>query len=164
MHCPCGSRGSLCLHSLLPDCTGQNPGVRPFRICEVLHHTNAKAVLSVVRADILDAVGSLQFCAGQIAGVEAAIHAVRSPFQQEQTEAVLLIDANNALNSLNWQVVLLNIQHLCPALSTILTNCYQRSAELFVDGSVLHSEKGTTQGDLLARSMYAPTAVLLIEK
>ena len=140
----------------------KNPGVRPIGICEVPRRIIAKAVLSLTRPDVLDAAGSLQLCAGQISGVEAAIHAVRSSFQQEQTEAVLLIDASNAFNSLNRQVALLNIQHLCPALSTILTNCYRRSAELFMDGSILYSEEGTTQGDPLAMPMYALATVPLI--
>ena len=60
---------------------------------EVPHHIITKVVLSVIRADVLDAVGSLQLCGGQISGVKAAIHAVRFSFQQEQTEAAPLIDA-----------------------------------------------------------------------
>ena len=36
----------------------------------------AKAVLSIIREDIVMAAGPLQLCAGQMAGVEAAIHSV----------------------------------------------------------------------------------------
>ena len=61
----------------------------------------AKATLTVTRLDIQEAAGPLQVCAGQIFGIEAAVHAVESLFQQEETEAILLVDAKNAFNSLN---------------------------------------------------------------
>ena len=60
--------------------------------------------------------------AGQIAGLEAVIHAVRCCFDEELMEGVLLVDASNAFNSLNGDLALLNIRHLCPALATIA--CY----------------------------------------
>ena len=37
------------------------------------------------------AAGLCQLCAGQIAGVEAAFHAVRSVFNSDDTETVLLV-------------------------------------------------------------------------
>ena len=42
-----------------------------------------------------------QLIAGQEAGAEAAIHAMQDIFANEDTEAVLLIDAENAFNSIN---------------------------------------------------------------
>ena len=36
----------------------------------------AKAILAIVKPDIQDVAGSLQLCAGQISGTEAAVHAV----------------------------------------------------------------------------------------
>ena len=39
-----------------------------------------------------------------------------SAFREESTEAVLLVDACNAVNSLNSKVALHNISFLCPAL------------------------------------------------
>ena len=40
------------------------PGVRPIGIGEVVRRIIAKAVLSIVKLDILEAAGSLQLCAG----------------------------------------------------------------------------------------------------
>ena len=47
------------------------PGVRPIGICECARRITSKAILSFTRGDIQDATGSLQLCAGQIAGIEA---------------------------------------------------------------------------------------------
>ena len=55
----------------------KQPGVRPFGECEVVRRLVAKAVLSIIREDIMMAAGPLQLCGGQMAGVEAAIHSVR---------------------------------------------------------------------------------------
>ena len=53
---------------------------------------------------------------------EAAVHAVRTAFEKEDSEAVLLVDASNAFNALNCQVALQNIRRMCPHLATILVN------------------------------------------
>ena len=53
------------------------PGVHPVSIGDTAKCIVAKAVLAVIREDIQDAVGAVQLCAGQIAGCEAAVHAVR---------------------------------------------------------------------------------------
>ena len=53
------------------------PGVRPIGICETARRIISKAVLFAIRGDIQDAAGSLQLCAGQIAGIEAAVHFMR---------------------------------------------------------------------------------------
>ena len=56
------------------------PGVRPIGVGEVIRRIICKAVLSVLKFDILEAAGSLQLCAGQDAGNEAAVHAMREVF------------------------------------------------------------------------------------
>ena len=48
------------------------PGVRPIGICETARRIISKAVLFITKADLQDAAGPLQLCAGQIAGIEAA--------------------------------------------------------------------------------------------
>ena len=48
-----------------------------------------------------------------------------------------------------------NIQRLCPPLATVIINSYRSLTDLFVDGEVLLSKRGTTQGDPLTMPMYA---------
>ena len=121
----------------------KNPGVRPIGIGDTARRIIAKSVLTIIRGDIQDAAGTSQLCAGQIAGVEAAVHTVHSIFKDNNTEAVLLVDASNAFNSLNRQTALHNIRSLCPTLSTILINTYRSESDLFVDGDVISSSEGT---------------------
>ena len=87
---------------------------------------------------------------------------MRESFNSPETEAVLLVDASNAFNSLNRQAALLNIRHLCPSIATALINTYRDPSSLFVDGSSLLSQEGTTQGDPLAMPMYAIATTPLI--
>ena len=139
----------------------KNPGVRPIGICETVRRIVGKAVLNVTKADIQSAVGPLQLCAGHDAGCEAAIHAMRKIFDDEETEGVLLVDAKNAFNSLNRAAALHNCQVLCPSLAPILINIYRSNAELFVAGESILSQEGTTQGDP-AMAMYALGTLPLI--
>ena len=141
----------------------KNPGVRPIGICEVSRRIISKAVLYVIKGDIQDAAGSNQLCGGQVAGIEAAVHAVRQSFESEETEGILLVDASNAFNSLNRANALANIRCLCPSFSTILTNIYQGSSELFLGKDTLLSQEGTTQGDPLAMPFYALATRPLID-
>ena len=142
----------------------KNPGVRPIGIGEVADRIVAKAVLTVLRTDIQEAAGSLQLCAGQISGVEAAVHAIHDSFNSESCQAALLIDATNAFNCLNREAALHNIRHLCPSFSTILINTYRSPTELFVDGSTILSQEGTTKGEPLAMPMYALGILPLIQR
>ena len=142
----------------------KSPGVRPIGIGDTARRIIAKAVLSVVRSDVQDASGCLQLCGGQISGIEAAVHAVRTAFDSDESEAALLVDASNAFNALNRQVALQNIRRSCPPIATALINTYRAPTELFVDGDALLSQEGTTQGDPLAMPMYAIATIPLIKK
>jgi hypothetical protein len=95
-------------------------------------------------------------CAGHSSGCEAAVHAMHQVF--EDADVVILVDATNAFNCLNRQTALINIKHLCQTLSKVLTNTYREHIPLFIDGEVIYSQEGTTQGDLLAMAMYAQSS------
>ena len=109
--------------------------------------------MRIVKYDLQDAVGTIQLCAGQDAGCEAAVHAMERVFADKDTEAMILVDASNAFNCLNRQATLLNCGTVCPTLSHILINTYRSNSQLFVDGQCIHSKEGTTQGDPLAMAI-----------
>ena len=82
------------------------PSVRPIGIGKVLRRIIGKAVMSVVKKEVVQAAGSLQVCAGQVAGVESDIHSMVDLFESDNSATVLQIDATNAFNSLNRNVFL----------------------------------------------------------
>ena len=140
------------------------PGVRPIGIGEVVRRILGKVILATIGDEIQEAAGALQVCAGQQAGCEAAVHAMREISEDPNTDAILLVDASNAFNTLNRKVALLNIQKKCPPLAKVLINTYRHNPQLFIDGEVLLSQEGTTQGDPLAMAMYAIATLPLIHR
>ena len=76
----------------------------------------------------------------------------------------MLVDAKNAFNSLNYLSALHNICQQCPSLATVLINSYRTPTQVFVDGDVLYSCEGTTQGDPFASPMYTLATIPLIKK
>ena len=88
--------------------------------------------MSVVKGDVQTSVGSLQVCAGQDGGCEAAIHAMKTVFEDDESDAILLIDAANAFNSMNRAAMLENIRKLCPIAYTYAFNCYASHARLLL--------------------------------
>ena len=123
-----------------------------------------RAIAKILRDDIQMAAGPLQLCAGHQSGCESAVHAMRQVFESSETEAIILVDATNAFNSLNRQTALRNIRLLCPALSKVLINTYRDDVRLYINGETMLSQEGTTQGDPLAMAMYAIAVNPLIHR
>ena len=142
----------------------KNPGVRPIGVAETLRRIMGKAILTTIADDVQRSAGSVQLCAGQVAGIEAAIHAMNMTFVDEENEAAMFIDASNAFNNLNREAALRNIHNVCPALAIIATNTYRKASPLFYNQQTIQSKEGTTQGDPLAMAIYAVAIRPLINK
>ena len=112
----------------------------------------------------MKSVGSLQVCAGHEAGCEALVHAMKHLFDDEEsTEAVLLVDASNAFNSVNRKLFLHNIKVVCPAIATFVNNCYSSDSRLFIaGGGEIKSREGTTQGGPIAMATCAIATIPLL--
>ena len=103
----------------------QCPGMTPIGVGEVPQRIIAKSILQIIGRDVEEAAGPLQLRAGQDGGCEAAVHSMRSIFQALETEVVLLVDANNAFNSINCKAALHKISIICPSLAQTLINTYR---------------------------------------
>ena len=137
----------------------KNPGLRGLSAFEILRRIIGKAILDPIGCDVQKACGPLQLCAGQSAGVEATVHAMRMLFEDDEADGVFLIDAENAFNKINRVAALWNCQFVCPSLKYGLINFYRSPARIFItsDGKFAEfsSQEGTTQGCPLAMAMFA---------
>uniref|UniRef100_A0A1X7UBN0 Reverse transcriptase domain-containing protein n=1 Tax=Amphimedon queenslandica TaxID=400682 RepID=A0A1X7UBN0_AMPQE len=140
----------------------KDPGVRPIGIGETCRRIISKAILSILGQDVIEAAGPIQLCTGLDGGCEAAVHSLCHLFADTNTEAVLLVDATNAFNSLNRAAALRNVLELCPSLGRVLVNTYRENVDLYIDGEIIVSQEGTTQGDPLAMAMYSLGVIPLI--
>ena len=73
------------------------------------------------------------------------MYAMGEIFREEETDAMLFVDAINALNYLNRNAIIHNIQYLCPAMVIYAHNSYCSPARLFIQGGKeITSSEGTT--------------------
>jgi hypothetical protein len=143
------------------------PGLRPVGVGEMARRIIGKAVMAVTGEKVRDAVGALQLCAGHPVGVESAIHAMRGFLDDDSSDGILLIDADNAFNRVNRSVALWNVQFTCPAMKHALINFYRSPTRIIMNGDScfeLLSQEGTTQGCPLAMAMYAIALVPLLKR
>ena len=84
----------------------KNPGVRPIGIGEVLRRINGKTITQCIKSDLKDLGKNFQLCLGQTCGIEYTMQNLRNAFEKPKTEAILLIDAENAFNFLNRELAL----------------------------------------------------------
>ena len=78
-------------------------------------------------------------------------------------DAVLLIDAENAFNTLNRKLALKNIENTCPFLLTAIKNSYSNPSKLFVNKKPSALKKGQPRGKPLAMAMYGLAIINLIK-
>ena len=74
--------------------------MRTIGVGKVLRRIMGKAINWILKDDIQESVGLLQTVTGLKAGAEAIIHSMLLIFEDPSTEAVILVDANNAFDRL----------------------------------------------------------------
>ena len=134
------------------------PGVRPIGVGDVLDRLCAKVMIEVTGDDVQHACLADQICSGLKSGIEASIHAFSEIFNVEAQNGygLLLIDADNAFNTISRPAALWNARVLWPRCSKYLFNAYKGYSLLVISGSkvCLLSKEGVTQGDPLAMLLY----------
>ena len=81
-----------------------------------------------------------------------------------ECDAILVVDATNAFDSLNHQVALQDINSLCPILAMIIINAYRANIDLYIDGEIMLSQEYVTQGDPLLMARCAISTIPRIAK
>ena len=153
----CLSLESLVACRLIP--LSKNSGLGPIGVGKVLKSISGKVVIMISKRDAMKAAYSLQACGRQEAVAEASIHTVHDIFKDHNTEAVFLIDAENAFNAINRKAMLHNISVICPIISTYIGNCCNMPAQdrNFILGRN-YSRGSKSDGSLCFRSYIIDTA------
>ena len=133
----------------------KNPGLQPIVVGEVLRRIAGKLIVSVLKEDVIKCTGTLQVWVGQETCIEAAIHSMNMMYEDENTDAILLVDASNAFSSLNRQSFLHNISYLGLSVAIFVKNCYSTPSRLFIiGGTEITLREGATQGDSASMAIY----------
>ena len=82
--------------------------------------------MMISKQDVMKAASSLQVCAGEVAGAEAALHAAHDIFKYHTTAAVLLVNAEKEFNTINRKAMRHSISLISPIISTYVSNCLTR--------------------------------------
>ena len=91
---------------------------------------------------------------------EFAIHCFREKFEENYTEALLLLDADKAYNWFNRELVTKNCENMCQVLYHAKYNSYSKPSALFVNQKKLLSK----EGEAFAMAMYGIAVLPLIER
>ena len=145
----------------------KSPGVRPIGIGESLRRLIGKVVCFLTRDDAEAACGVSQLCAGLKCGAEGAVHVACDLFESsDDSHGTLVMDAENAFNSINRIALLWNIRILWPRASRFIFNTYRGWSPLVIKGydEGLHSCEGVVQGDPLSMFIYALATLPLIDQ
>ena len=124
----------------------KNPGVRLIGIGEVIPRIIGRTITKRLKNELMSLGSNYQLCLGQKCGIEYAIHTLRDQNSKTSANAVLLIDAENAFNSLNRKLALKNIENTCPSLLTAIKNSYSNPSKLFVNKKQSTLKKGQPKG------------------
>ena len=88
---------------------------------------------------------------------------MRTIYEDQSAEAVLLVDASNAFNSINRNVFLHNVEVICPSIARYVKSCYSVNSRLFIiGGGEIQFMEGTTQVDPAAMVIYVIAVIPLI--
>ena len=117
------------------DTLDKNPGL--IGLGEVLCRISAKVIVSVLKKDVIKCTGRLQ-----------VVHSMNMIYQDEKTDAILLVDASNGFSSLNIQSLLQYISLLSPSIPIFVKSCYSTPSRLFIAGGTeITLREATTQDD-----------------
>ena len=102
----------------------KNPSLFPTGIGEILCRIAGKVIVSHIRKDLISLVCSLQVCPEYKAGCEWITHALHKIYEEDKSEAILLVDPSNAFNPVNRKTFLHNIGITCLPRAKFVRNCY----------------------------------------
>lgn len=135
--------------------------VRPIGIDEVVRRLLCKIIVLVTGSDVSSLCASDQLCSG--------IHGMREMYEEfdenDDDVGCLLVDAENAFNSVGRVAAIWNARILWPRASRFIFNSYCGYSFLIVKGSselFILSKEGVIQGDPLSMLLYSVVTYPLV--
>ncbi|KAL1448357.1 hypothetical protein WDU94_014016 [Cyamophila willieti] len=124
-------------------------GLRPIAVGNTFRRLTAKLGCSKLRPALSDCLLPHQLGVSAKMGCEAAIHSVRTYLSNpaNMSKVLLKIDFKNAFNSVERDVLLMEIKENVPALYPFLYQCYRNPSELVFGKERIPSAVGAQQGD-----------------
>jgi hypothetical protein len=107
----------------------------------------------------------MQLCAGLPSGGEAGAAALQRMWEDPEVEAIIMIDARNAFNTLNRAEAINTAWEYCPIMGRALQNLYATPSALCAQGiEPIMSQEGSTQGCPAGMAMYGIGSIPVIKK
>ena len=97
------------------------PGIRPIGVGKVFRRIIGKVIDWMLKGDGHEVVGPRQTVSGFQGGAEVVIHSMKNILEDNETEAVILVDTSNTFNLLNRVVALTCKHYVHNSLSFSLT-------------------------------------------
>ena len=105
------------------------PGFSPIRIGEIIRRIIGRTITKGLKSKIrMPTMSWPKF------GIEYAIHTLWKQYEKIYSNAVLLIEAEKAFNSLNRNLALKNIANICPSILPAIQNSLSSPSKHFVNG------------------------------
>jgi hypothetical protein len=139
-------------------------GVRPIAVGEVLRRLAAKCLVHHYQAEVVQRLLPCQVGVGVPNAAELVAHAVRAWAElAKEDESLILVDFENAYNSLDRQKMLQAISEESPLFLPYANFCYGAPTPLVGRDFQLLSCEGTQQGDVCGPLFFAVTLKQLIQ-
>lgn len=133
-------------------------GIRPIAIGETLRRLAAKALVLQFQESACNQLLPIQLGVSIPQATEIIAHAVQAWYQHPKPdEALLLIDFENAYNSLDRQAMVNAVCADAPEFARYAAFCYGSPVPLVGDGFRIRSEEGTQQGDVCGPLFFSLT-------
>ena len=133
--------------------------LRSIAIGEVWYRLAAKCAIEAVGREVGRSLAPLQVGIGVKGGTEAMSHGIMAALEADEEAMVVTLDARNAFNEMDRNVILAAVKERCPQLLPLARFCYGGPTPLFIRGAPpgtdLASHCGVKQGDPLGPLFFA---------
>ena len=75
-------------------------------------------------------------------------------YQKDSIAGIILVDASNSFNYMNWQTALHNIQYICPFLATKLISTYRKLHDYLSQEGIKFYQEKALSNDIILQCLF----------